>query len=474
MDNKMNKQLRILTSNLQKLYNLNYVKKIALKCFFVKRKGKIGAHKFLDLCVFQGEDLCSLSLAQICAKLDANDGISISTQALNNRFSKNGVNFMRNVFYEMLKIHYKILSQEEKKLKNFFSRIMVADSTILTLHNSLKDSYKGAGTPSSAKVQLQYDLLTGQFSLCEILEGHFNDGSYIENLQQTVKKGDLCLKDLGYFKIEDLKFIESKEAFYVSRIKTNVLVHVENKDSVSKSKNSKDKYSLLDLCKIAKPLAQGETIELAEVFIGNMDKTRIKSRLILSKLTEEDKQKRLINEKINLEKKKKADTEKNKQWCEFSVYITNAPRQVIDTLAVHEVYTLLLQIELMFKIWKSVFKMTTAKKIKPERFECFLYGRLISVLLTVSIVFTARKVVEIKDNESISEIKASGIVYQYFEAIRTNIYKNNSSSIFLLFKRLFNSISRLGIKSKKKDFKTSNQIIEQLELTEFELMLLAS
>ena len=37
-----------------------------------------------------------------------------------------------------------------------------------------------------------------------------------------MKKGDLCLKGLGSLKIEDLRFIENKEAYYVSKLKIHM------------------------------------------------------------------------------------------------------------------------------------------------------------------------------------------------------------------------------------------------------------
>ena len=39
------------------------------------------------------------------------------------------------------------------------------------LNDKLKNKYKGAGVASAMKIQLQYDLITGAFILCEIKEG---------------------------------------------------------------------------------------------------------------------------------------------------------------------------------------------------------------------------------------------------------------------------------------------------------------
>ncbi|MPN12630.1 hypothetical protein SDC9_159948 [bioreactor metagenome] len=59
----------------------------------------------------------------------------------------------------------------------------------------------------------------------------------------------------------------------------------------------------------------------------------------------------------------------------------------------------------MFKVWKSIFKINQVKKVKIERFKCFLYGRLIALLLSSSIVFTAKNIIIENENKEISEIK---------------------------------------------------------------------
>lgn len=73
------------------------------------------------------------------------------------------------------------------------------------------------------------------------------------------------------------------------------------------------------------------------------------------------------------------------------MYITNIPDEVVNKDKVYELYSIRWQIEIMFKIWKSIFKIHATKKVKIERFQCCLYGKLISLLLTSDIFFTVKK-----------------------------------------------------------------------------------
>ncbi|MBU3092737.1 hypothetical protein KPL35_11690 [Clostridium sp. CF011] len=55
----MHKKIRMIIKNIQNLYNSETIKRMAEKHLFTKRKGKLSAENFLNLCTFKGEDLCS-------------------------------------------------------------------------------------------------------------------------------------------------------------------------------------------------------------------------------------------------------------------------------------------------------------------------------------------------------------------------------------------------------------------------------
>lgn len=472
----MHKRIRMIIKNIQNLYNSETIKRMAEKHLFTRRKGKLSAENFLTLCTFKGEDLCSVPLTRLAARLEANEEITISPQGLNKKFNDEAVNFMQNVFSEMLKCQNKILMDNESLLKDKFNRITIVDSTGFKLNEKLKSTYKGAGVASAMKIQLQYDLITGAFILCEIKEGNSADASYIEELQKNMQKGDLCLKDLGYFKIEDLKFINDQEAFYVSKVKINTNLYRENEISEYGPKGEakiRKRYSYLNIQELAEPLAEGETLELDDIYIGNTLKNRTKTRLILTKLTSECKRKKEIHTKNAKERGSIRGIEENKWWLDFNCYITNVPKETLSKEKVHEIYTLRWGVELMFKIWKSLFKIHVVKKINLDRIHCFIYGRLIMLLLTSSIVFTARDIIYSDKNKEISEIISFGIVLENFGELAMTIF-NSGIRFHRVFESIINSIDRLGKKSRKKGKKTPRLIFQGIKIHEVDLVKLAS
>jgi len=168
-------------------------------------------------------------------------------------------------------------------INTHFNQIRITDSSAFKLPKAFQDHYKGTGgnqTASGIKIQLEYNLNTGEFLNMDVFDGTYNDATYLSKIQKNIQPKDLFLKDLGYFKIDDFKIIQEKEAYYLSRLKTNIIVYVKNK-YIETFKNGKPKkgkeYIQLNILDIISPLAEGETIEIKDVYIGNTQplKTRI-------------------------------------------------------------------------------------------------------------------------------------------------------------------------------------------------------
>ncbi|EHL75611.1 hypothetical protein HMPREF1015_02761 [Bacillus smithii 7_3_47FAA] len=85
-----------------------------------------------------------------------------------------------------------------------------------------------------------------------------------------------------------------------------------------------------------------------------------------------------------------------------------------NILLTHELYSLRWQVELLFKGWKSLFDLDRVKKMKKERFECHLYGTLIAILVTQTLLFQARRYWHQREGIEISEWKALNILQSYW------------------------------------------------------------
>lgn len=473
----MNNKLKKSVKTIKEIFSSEYIEKTSKKTKFVQRKGKLSPEDFLAFNIFSSQDMCEKSLSNLCSRLDSQFDVSVSPQALNKRYNNHSVDFMREVFNDMLTKQNTILERNRENLGLNFNRIRLNDATSFALPKEFIEEFKGSGgsAPSSTiKIQLQYELFSGSFMCCDIREGTDNDATYLNTMSEYIEPGDLKLADLGYYKASYLKEIDRKKAFYISKLKSDTRIYIRNPNP-DKHKNGNikksTKYIKIDIQELVKPLSEGETMELKDVYIGQ--KKDLKSRLIVTKLTEENKRQKQIKHTKEIKKGRGKLNERNVAWNSFNVYITNTNTDILSAERVHHIYSLRWQIELMFKIWKSIFKINNVKKLKIERFKCFLYGRLIALLLSSIIVFTGKNILDMEKSIEISEIKSFGIVSEYFPIVRVDFFKGELAIIRLLNRIIF-SIKKLGIKSNRKGRKSVKEILDfiKIPINELESMVI--
>lgn len=202
-----------------------------------------------------------------------------------------------------------LFNSKNTALPHFFNRILVTDSTVLTLPEEFYKDFRGAGGEhlgAAAKIQLQFDLLSGNFTCCEVQEGVVADASYTNTMLSMIKPNDLSLADLGYFKSDFLNKIKEKGAYYISKIKCNTRVYIKNPNpefykTTGNIKKSTE-FIKVDIYESIKNLREGETIELKDIFIGS--EKELKPRLILTKLDKEQTEKRADKLLKNVKKKR--------------------------------------------------------------------------------------------------------------------------------------------------------------------------
>jgi hypothetical protein len=95
--------------------------------------------------------------------------------------------------------------------RDHFLRIRILDSTTFQVPDSLAEHYPGSGGCShtaGVKIQLEYDLHSGQFLNLDVGAGEKNDKTFGTSCLSTLGAGDL-----GYFSLEDLDQMDQRGAF---------------------------------------------------------------------------------------------------------------------------------------------------------------------------------------------------------------------------------------------------------------------
>ncbi|EOO61392.1 transposase for insertion sequence element IS231F [Bacillus cereus VD196] len=461
MNLSIQEELQPFAEELQRYITPEFLEELAREMKFVKRKRKFSGSDLATICIWISQRVASDPLVRLCSRLHAITGTVLSPEGLNKRFNEKSVLFLKHIF--SLLLQQKICEQTHISSQLFahFKRIRVMDATMFQVPHNLEHIYPGSGgcaQTAGIKIQLEYDLHSGQFLNFQVGPGKNNDKTFGTECLDTLRPGDLCIRDLGYFSLEDLDQMDQRGTYYISRLKLNTNVYVKNPDPEyfkNGSIKKQSEYIQINVIQILNQLQPGETIEYQQAYIG--DKQQLFSRLIFHRLTEAQLKKRLkkIAEKEKL--KQKTYSEKSKLAVGLNVYVTNAPWEWVPMEQIHELYTLRWQIEIVFKTWKSLFDIDHCRTVKQERIECHLYGKLIAIFLCSSTMFKMRQLLLQKKQKELSEYKAIGMIQDHLFLLYQSI--QNTQEITKLLTRLFHLLQQNGRKSHRYEKKTIFDII---------------
>jgi hypothetical protein len=338
------------------------------------------------------------SYTMIAANMSSWFNISITPQALSERMSKKEtVLFLKNILKEaMIKQIAVGCKNKYAMLLNCFTSVKIEDSTQFNLHEKVK-KLKGSGgsaSTSSMKLNTVYDITKHTISDLDIVPGAVSDQTLAKNVKKTIEKGELRIRDLGYFEISCMYIIDVMKAFFLSRLKKGVNIFIKKEDE-----DPQDIEAFLQ-----ENTANGDAFD-KDVYIGEK-KSRLKVRIIGEKVPESVKQQRIERYKKNVIKRDKKKKMKKDYvvWCGYSIFITNIPREMLACPSIIMcVYKIRWQIELFFKRIKSLLQIHIIKGETENRVYCLIYTKLIAVLMSQAMISYAASICEA--DEEVSEHK---------------------------------------------------------------------
>lgn len=368
------RDLETILSKFSEIVSPNFCNDQAKKCKFVHRStSQIKGYEFAQAMAIPNGFLEAETLNSLAVRMrNINNRCDLTAPALAQRInSKEAELFMKACFGAVLKETVKKDFESLEDLPNLssFKRVYIQDSSQAELHQKLSPDFKGSGgvaSTASVKFDFIFDYLSEQIVDVSFFSGNTPDQKLADRLTDILEENDLVLRDLGYFITNKFIEIEKKGAFFISRWKVSENVYEYKEDKIP-----------LNLAEFLDRHAAKGVIDV-QLFIG---KDRLPVRLVASLMSEQGVNQRLRKANSGAKKRGTQISKKKRSLLKYSIFITNIPSPILSSCSIMAVYRARWRVELVFKTWKSCLKIHLFKGYKLERFYCFLYGRMIMILL---------------------------------------------------------------------------------------------
>jgi len=332
---------------------------------FCQRNRKLSPRQFIEMLLCKCFSSDQESLVDHAIDLKLNRGIEIKKQSIQNKFTDKAVEFIKSL----------VSIQLAKKLDlpstylNMFSAVLIQDSTRFGLPESLSKEYTGyggRGAKAGGKIQFAYELKTHQMYYSSFEPMTENDLTASKN-NKWIQEGSLVLRDLGYYSHEGLQEIIDKNAYFISKVKPKTALFTLDQKR-------------LDLIKLIDKMKKNKIMHLEkELLIGH--EAKMKVRVIFNLVPDEVKRQRTKAVDYKAKSNNYTVQKEYKIWAGMNVFITNVDKKTLTCEHIMNIYRLRWQVELVFKTWKSHYKIDRYKTMRKERIECYLYANLLLILL---------------------------------------------------------------------------------------------
>jgi hypothetical protein len=417
---------------------------------FVQRTSKITGKFFLALVTFGTWSEGQTTLAQLAAKgTQLRQPVEVSPEAIHQRMNKKAIAFLQDMLRQVLGKLQSLTPVGDDGLFAAFTKVYLADSTGFALPDTLQKTFPGAGgsaAKAGAKIQAVWDYKSSLFDHFALTPWNIPDQRYVDTVVALAQKGILFLFDLGYFKIQALAHLATAGAYFCCRLnhQTNIYETVAGR------------VEPVPLAAFLRTVAPDLLLLEKAIFIG--EKAQIASRLIAVRMPEAVVNTRRRIARKNAKKKGYTPSQAHLSLLAWNLFITNVSATIWPVDMVPKVYPIRWQIELIFKSWKSYLHLATLTTTKEDSTLCYLYGRMLRILLNYALCPQARVTLWLKCQRELSLLK----FVRHFQALAASWLQaifQSACELYRFLQRACTTAARLAAKAVRKR-RTTAQILQ--------------
>jgi hypothetical protein len=333
------------------------IRKIALRSGFMKRPPrKIHPTAFLQALVIMSL-MPVFSLRVFAIQLGILTHNTVSKVAIFLRLKPKAITFVREALFSSVSAAARLREEINKGVFACFHRVLLQDSTNLSLPPNLASRFPGARNRSgkisaSVKLQAVYNALNDALVSFQLTPYGCNDQSASPSILHLVQDRDLVIRDLGYSSLRVFRTIGEKKAFYLSRYSHKIaLFH-----------DTGERFDLLG------SLRRHGTFD-DTLLAGSQE--RLPVRVVAIPVPEHvagERRRKLLH---NRDRRLNPDPT-HLALLGWEIFLTNVPRNIWDAKTVCHIYGVRWRIEIVFKSWKSHFKIHAFDHPTPTEVELLI------------------------------------------------------------------------------------------------------
>lgn len=374
---------------------------------FVQRASKLDGASFTQAWVFA----CManpMPTWEDVSQSAATSGVAISPQGLEQRCTEAAATLLEQVLSAAVQ---QVIAADAVAipLLTRFTHVFVQDSSTIVLPSSLVERWRGCGGSSShgaaaLKLQVQLDLRHGTLQGPALQDGRASDQT-TPLWEAPLVAGALYLADLGYFRLRRFAELEAADAYWLTRYQQGTALFTED------GQRWDNPLALLES-------QQSEQVDLpVTVGVGE----RLAARLLALRMPQEvaDQRRRRLREAAK--KDGKQPTALSLALAAWSIFLSNAPAELLTLRDALVVGRARWQIELLFKLWKSHGHIDETRGGQPWRVLCEVYAKLLAVLVGHWVMLTG---LWAYPNRSL--VKAAKLVQQHAMHLASSLWQRTA------------------------------------------------
>jgi hypothetical protein len=301
------------------------------------------------------------------ARTAAHCGVAVSPQAIEQRFTDTMAAFLEALFGRAVR-HLVRAERALAPLVERFPAVILQDSTSIALPDELRGRFPGCGGSygggaAAMKLQVQLDLRSGALAAVSVEAGR--DCDQRTPLQSApAPAGSLRIADLGYFDTEVFRGVQDGSGFWLSRLAYGTEILTPEGRPIAR---------IEDL------FGPGEAVVDRPILLSK--RARIPCRVVIWRVPQEVAGRR--RQKLIATARDKGGRMPSRErlaWCDWTIFVTNVPRDRLAPAEVAVLYRARWQIELMFKRWKSLGRVADLTGSTVTRQLVRLWARLLAML----------------------------------------------------------------------------------------------